>query len=231
MKRLILIMGLLSGLLGLFGCGKKEQNNISTADSVQTLNPNNILFTTPTLENTLPDFEDKTDTANLQFHEDDWRQIEFISKNQRNLIDQEIVKIKNIFDNHLHKGDTYIAFKNVAVRDLINQPLTIDFTLVKTFFADNNLTTRGLSLQNNAGQVKNGFTFTAHGVDYYGQLDDTGKVKWMGIYSAESNESLKASIPHLTKLLADLNLYLVDWRQMKVFDEQNIKTDFGKSEE
>jgi hypothetical protein len=223
MKKLTVIMGLISGLLGLLGCGSKAVKN-STTDSVQTLNLNDILFTTPTLENALPDFEDKTDTTNLQFHEDDWRQIEFVSKSQKELIDKEIAKIKDIFDNHLHKGDTYTAFKKVAVRDLINQPLTIDFSLVKTFLTDEKLVVRGLSLENNAGQVRNGFSFIARGIEYYGQFDDNGKVKWLGIYSVESNESLKSSIPSLTRLLTDLNLYLVDWRQMKVFDEQSIKT-------
>jgi hypothetical protein len=223
MKKLTLTMGLISGLLGLFRCGSKPADKSSTTDSGQTQNLNDILFTTPTLENALPDFEDKTDTTNLQFHEDHWRQIEFVSKSQKEFIDKEIAKIKDVFDNHSHKGDTYIAFKEVAVRDLINQPLAIDFALVNKFLADSKLVIRGLSLENNVGQVRNGFSFKVHGVEYYGQFDDNGKVKWLGIYSAENNESLKSSIPSLTKLLTDLNLYLVDWRQMKVFDEQNIK--------
>lgn len=174
----------------------------------------------------MPDFEDKTDTTNLQFHEDDWRQIEFLSKTQKSSIDKEIAKIKDIFDNHSHKSDTYIAFKEVAVRDLITQPLTIEFHKIKSYLSDKDILISGVSLQNNPGQVINGFSFSANGIDYYGQLDGNNKVKWLCIYSDESKESLKSSIERLSKLLKSENLYLVDWRQMKVFDETNIKNDF-----
>jgi hypothetical protein len=226
MKHKIIIMGFLSGLLGIFGCGNQKNDTTSGKDSAQNINFNDILFTTPTLENALPDFENKMDTSNLQFHEDDWRQIEFISKNQKDVIDKEIAKIKDIYVNHSHKGDTYTAFKEVAVRDLITQPLAIEFLKVKSYLADKDIPIYGVSLQNNSGQVRNGFSFSANGIDYYGQLDENKKIKWFCIYSAESQESLKSSIGRLSKLLATENLYLVDWRQMKVFDEVNIKTDF-----
>lgn len=221
-------MGLLSGLFTFFGCGVRTDKKAVQQDSanVKTINLNDILYTTPTLENALPEFEDKVDTSNMQFHEDDWRQIEFLSKDQKSSIDKEVAKIKDVYDNHSHKGDTYTAFKKVEVRELITQPLTIDFSKLQTYLSDKKITLRGVSLHNNPGQVKNGFSFSVNGIDYYGQFDETKKVKWFCIYSADSQESLRSSIDKLSKLLASEKLYLVDWRQMKVFDETNIKTDF-----
>ena len=221
-------MGLISGLLGLLGCDNKKADNQSKIDSskVEMINPNDILFTTPTLENALPDFENSSDTTNLHFHEDDWRQIEFVSKDQKKIIDKEIAKIKDIFDNFAHKGDTYTAFKKVAVRELITQPLTLDLTEIKSYLADKNLLVKGLSLDNNEGQVRNGFSFTANGVEYYGQFDNNKNVKWFCIYSADNYKSLKSSIPSLSRLLKDKSLYLIDWREMKTLDENSIKTDF-----
>ncbi len=78
-------MGLLSGLLGIFGCGDNNTTDKATKNDttkIQTINPNHILFTTPTLNNALPDFKEKTDTFSF-FHEDEWRQIEFVSKSQK----------------------------------------------------------------------------------------------------------------------------------------------------
>jgi hypothetical protein len=83
MKQLLIFMGLLSGLLTFLGCNNPKQNKIiatDTSGTVQTINPNELLMTIPTIENTFPDFENKTDTNNLKILEDDWRQIEFISK-------------------------------------------------------------------------------------------------------------------------------------------------------
>jgi len=128
-------MGLLTGLLGLFGCNSKSNGKVPKSDTseVEYMNPNDILFTIPTLNNSLPNFKDKTDSC-ASFHEDEWRQIEFISKDQKSSIDKEIAKIKDIYDNFSHKSETYTAFKNVAVRDLINQPLSIEFSKLKSYF-------------------------------------------------------------------------------------------------
>lgn len=223
-------MGIISQLLGLFGCsnGKTDKQTSQDEETVQTINPNDILYTTPTLENALPDFEDKTDTSNLRFHEDEWRQVEFISKDQKASIDTEIAKIKDVYDNHTHTGDSYTAFKKVAVRELIAQPLTVDFAKLKSYFKDNDIELAGVSLDNNPGQVKNGFSFTINGITYYGLLDDNNNVATFCIYSADSQESLKASTDNLSNILETERLYLVDWRAVNVFDEGNIKTDLVK---
>ena len=218
-------MGLLSGLLGLLGCGDTKTSNESHNDSskVQTMNPNDILFTTPTLNNSLPNFKEKTDSCAF-FHEDEWRQIEFITKDQKVPIEKEIAKIKDIYDNHSHKGDEYTAFKSVALRDLITQPLSLDFSKLKSYLTDKPIKMQGLGLENNSGQVNGGFFFAINGVNYYG-VTVNNTVKTFCIYSASSNNDLKSAANNIAKLLATENLYLVDWRSMKVLDETNIKTD------
>lgn len=224
-------MGILSGLLALLGCGDRNASNItSTNDSsqVQTINPNDILFSTPTINNSLPDFEEKSDSCAF-FHEDEWRQIEFISKDQKASIDKEMAKIKNIFDNHSYKGDGYTAFTNVAVRDLITQPLRVNFSKLKSYLTDKLVKMQGLGLENNDGQVKGGFFFAINGVNYYG-LADHNTVKTFCIYSADSEQDLKAATDNLAGFLAKENLYLVDWRSMKVFDENTIGTDLVGSD-
>jgi hypothetical protein len=229
MKHQTLFMGLLSGLLGLFGCGdSKTKNKTAQSDTakVQTINPNDILFTTPTIENALPLFTEKTDTCAF-FHEDEWRQIEFVFKNQKTSIDKEIAKIKDVVDNQSHKGGRYVGYKNVAVRDLITEPLSIDFSKLKSYLTEKPIKMQGLGLDNNPGQVKGGFFFNVNGVNYYGVVDNDG-VKTFCIYSADSEQELKASTDDLAKLLATEKLYLVDWRAMHVFDETNIKTDLVK---
>jgi len=229
MKNRILFMGLLSGLLGLFGCGDSKTTNKTAKNDtakVQTINPKDILFTTPTIDNALPQFKEKTDTCAF-FHEDEWRQIEFVSKNQKASIDIEIAKIKDIVDNQSLKGESYMGYKNIAVRELITEPLSIDFSLLKSYLTGKPIKMQGLGLDNNPGQVKGGFFFNINGVNYYG-VSENNIVKTFCIYSADSKQDLKASTESLAKFLATEKLYLIDWRAMHVFDETNIKTDLVK---
>ena len=229
MKNLTLFMGLISGLLALLGCENgKTTNKTSQSDTakVQTINPNDILFTTPTLNNALPSFKEKTDTCAF-FHEDEWRQVEFVSKNKKASIDKEILKIKDICDNQSHKGDVYVGYKNVAVRDLITDPLSVDFSKLKSYLTDKPIKIQGLGLDNNPGQVEGGFFFNINGVNYYGVVDNN-IVKTFCIYSSHSEQDLKSATANLAKLLATEKLYLIDWRAMHVFDETNIQTDLVK---
>lgn len=223
-------MGLLTGLLGFFGCNNKATDKTSQGDTskVVTMNPNDILFTTSTLNNALPDFKEKTDTCAF-FHEDEWRQVEFISKDQKSSIDKEFVKIQDIYDNYSHDGGTYMGFKKVAVRDLITQPLSVDFSKLKSYLTDKDIKIQGLGLENNEGQVKDGFFFAVNGVNYYGLLDNN-TVKTFCIYSADGDKELKEATNNLSKFLATEKLYLVDWRARKAFDETTIKTELVKEE-
>lgn len=229
MTKSTFIMGLLTGLLGLFSCGdinSSDKKSQDTNTSEQKMDLDNLLYTTPTIENVLPEFTEKTEVCAF-FHEDLWRQIEFISKDQKSSIDKEIAKIKDIYDNHSHKGGDYMGFKNIAVRDLITKPISIDFSKLKSYLTDKPIKMQGLRLENNPGQVKGGFYFSIDGVNYYG-LVDNNIVKTFCIYSADSDQELKSSTDKLSILLKTENLYLVDWRVMNVFDETNIKTDLVK---
>src|SRR5688500_9480999 len=103
MKTRICNLLLIFILITVNGCGEKKTKS---ADNSIAVHPDSILFTTPTLENNLPPFRDKTDSC-VSIHEDEWRQIEFISKENKSYILMEIEKIKDIFDNHSHKSETY----------------------------------------------------------------------------------------------------------------------------
>lgn len=222
-------MGLLSGMLTFLGCNNQKQNKIiatDTSGNVQTINPNELLMTIPTIENTFPDFENKTDTNNLKILEDDWRQIEFISKTQKTLIDQEIDSITYIFEHEIHQGKDYSAFKNLHVRRLIINPISTPFDKIKSYLGDTENEIAGITVNGNNGQVKNGFSLSSKGLNYYGLKDDKGTVTTFCFYGADTDKNLVKSIDKVSKFLATENLYLVDWIHRKIVDEKNIKDFF-----
>jgi hypothetical protein len=230
MKQLLIFMGLLSGLLSFFGCNNQNESKIIATDSsgnVQTINSNELLMTIPTIENTFPDFENKNDTNNLKILEDDWRQIEFISKDQKTSIDQEIDSITFIFEHEMHQGKDYSAFKNLHVRRLITNPISLSFEKVKNYLGDTKNEIAGITVNGNGGQVKNGFSISSEGLNYYGIKDDNNNVSVLCFYGADTDRDLAKSTDKISKLLATENLYLVDWIHTKLIDEKNIK-DFFK---
>jgi hypothetical protein len=229
MKHTLLFMGLISGLFTHLGCNNPKTTKIIATDSsgnVQTINPNDVLMTIPTIENTFPAFENTTDTNNLTLIEDDWRQVEFISKDQKDLIDKELDSINYIFDHEMHHGKDYSAFKKLHVRRLITNPISISFDKLLVFLADNEREIAGISITGNDGQVRNGFSLSSNGMNYYGLKDDKNNVSVFCLYGAQSNEALQKSIDRVSKFLATEKLYLVDWIHRRVIDEKNIRSSF-----
>jgi len=224
--KLIIYLGILSGLLSFFSCDNSKQSKIiATTDSGKdtTINVNDILFSIPTIENTFPNFEGEVDSTGLSILEDDWRQIEFISKDQMSSINTEIDSINYIFDQKSHKGPTYIGFKDIYVRKLIKAPLFIPMSTIITYLGDPDSKISGLNVFNNVGKVKNGFSFINKGVKYYGVKDNANNVTSLCLYEAESDEFLSRSIEKISKFLKSQNLLLVHWTHAKVFNENNIQ--------
>jgi hypothetical protein len=202
--KLLIYMGILSGLLSFFSCDNSKQSKIiTTTESGKdtTINVNDILFSIPTIENAFPNFEGEVDSTGLSILEDDWRQIEFISKDQMSSINTELDSINYIFDQKSHRGPNYIGFKDIYVRKLIKTPLFIPISTIITYLGDPDIKISGLNIFNNIGKVKNGFC----------------------LYEAEPDEFLSGSIERISKFLKSQNLLLVQWTHAKVFNENNIQ--------
>jgi len=208
------------GIFSLFGCDSPKPEPQKPDETVQKINLDNILYTTPTINNSLPQFTEKTETC-VVFHEDDWRQTEFISKNQKASIDKEIQEIRDVLENHSHHGDSYTGYRKLTVRELITEPLTVDFEKLKSYLTDDDIELSGVELGNNDGQVNGGFYFSTNGINYYGQRDN----QLVGIFCIHSVDSFGTSLENLSRLLKEENLFLVDWRSATVYDEITILTD------
>jgi hypothetical protein len=229
MKQLLIFMGLISWLHAFLACSDPKDNRIIRSDSsgnLLTIDPNEVLMTIPTIENTFPEFENNTNTNNLQIIEDEWRQIEFITKDQRPLIDQEIDSITHVFDNEIHQGKDYLAFKNLHVRRLITKPTEISFEKIKAVFGGRANVMAGITINGNLGQVKNGFSLNSNGLHFYGVKDDHGMVVTFCFYGADSDKDLVNSIDKVSKFLATENLYLVNWINRKIVNEKNVRDFF-----
>ena len=74
-------MSILTTILTFLGCKNSSPKKTDNKE-IQMINTEDILMTLPTIENSLPTTNNKgIDSLNLNIFEDDWRQLEFISKN------------------------------------------------------------------------------------------------------------------------------------------------------
>ncbi len=184
-----------------------------------------LLFSTATVNNGLPVLIGESDSTVPTFNEDEWRQIEFISKDFVTEIDSEFVGIRNIYDNKSFKGGTYMSFTDVAVRTLIPKPINISYAKLLKTFKQNDKELQPIGMYQNEGTVANSFSFKLKGLTFYGIKESSGNVNTFCIFGAETPESIKTNLPLLSNFLKSENLYLVDWRAVNRYDEKTILTD------
>jgi len=194
----------------LFGRTKRTEKE---TEKVEMINPNDIWFTTPTISNEFPQIVPlkKQTEFDIQIHEDDYRQNEFLNLSALPIVEQEIIAIKDVWENHSKKSDDYTLFKTCHVRNKIGSPnLIINFSELKTILKSNSV---GQVIINEDALI-NGFAIKTQNTTYFGTLNNDFVTE---LCIAEWNENTTNEILEINKAY---NLIFVNW-----FHSDLIKND------
>lgn len=191
----------------------KTKSLVLKMRKVEKMNPNDIWFTMPTISNEFPQLTEKINETefDIQIHEDDYRQNEFLNLSALPIVEIENIAIKDIWENHSKKSDEYTLFKNCHVRNKIGSPnLKINFSKLKTILKSNSV---GQVIINGEVLV-NGFAVKTLNTTYFGTLNNDIVTE---LCIAEWNENTTNEILEINKAY---NLIFANW-----FHSDIIKND------
>lgn len=202
-----------------------ELKVVLTKHQTTSVNPNEILYSLPTIADELAATEKTKSLENVAiFSEDDWRQFEFVSRSFESDVAKELNEIMKIYQHH-KQG---MGFKKIHLRTKITKPmkgvelkldaLTAHFGSSKRF--------DGVAFNTEPATIKNGFAFLSkENWLFWGQLDEHENIVVLNISQVkESDHSAISS--KLDKFLARENLFLVDW--LRVFWAGTDKEKFSE---
>lgn len=179
---------------------------------LQTMNPKDILFSLPTINDRMfPTRRASSLDGMLLIHEDDWRQIEFVSQQLAGDVDTELRSIRSIYETK-RKGQGFVS---LHVRKIVERPIVgsaLPFDAVKTNFAiAREYAGFGAEVSGENAIAEDGFAFeTTDGNTFFGILDQNRNVVFLCMtQGAGFNESCKA-------LIKSFNLIGVDWCKAQV---------------
>ncbi|MDC0717552.1 hypothetical protein [Nannocystis bainbridge] len=162
---------------------------------IQWVDPKTILFTLPTLEDTMPRLLDEP-ADGFSMHEDDWRQRELVSIAFMPEIEAELAAIRAVL-----AAPTGGGFANLHVRERIAEPLRdTGLVLAELQLAFGQPPRRDLGL--GGLRVADGFVFLPMEAPVYGH-EHEGRVAALGIVDELP--------PALAELARRRELVLVDW--------------------
>lgn len=213
---------LISGLLAVVGLSANAEK------AVEKVNPNDILYSMPTISGDKIDFQIPTEESfegAPQFHEDDWCQLEFYPTSRLSEIQKQLTQYK-LFES---KNRVASGWKNIFIRENARSKFEFGSELLASLLnaikaSSPILTTSSKPL----GQVKHGFTINlGDGAFLYG-IEQDNKVISIGatVYSDAGNQLLTNAYTAISK---SNELVLVDWRaQMIMVGSSNGKMQVWK---
>lgn len=172
---------------------------------ITRVSPNDILYSLPTINDVLPAIapgSTKLGKNVLELHEDDWRQVELISRELREIVAAELVQIRRILGERTGPGFKEIHVRKQPASPLVERHITFD-SLVRAL--PNARQLDGVAFTNVAGLVANGFAIESGDMRVYGLVQD-GSITTLAL------QQPAPAIPHtLVGLASEQGLLLVDW--------------------
>jgi len=190
---------------------------------LEIVDPATVLFSLPTLDDSNPDPGRRSTGSDKRFaiHEDDWRQIEFVSMSHLPGIRAELGAIENVYREHRRGG----GFREVHLRKEIGAPL-FD-TLLPLDKARKELGSRGrlkgLGYGGDMRLVEDGFAFeTDLGMTFFGlQINKIATTLCCSVRTPPSDP--RAAAERLAKFTAKHRLVYVDWCWMVAVNEDEAE--------
>lgn len=194
---------------------------VLTLRKIATMSTKDILYTLPSLCNEIPALlsgSTKQGKNVLELHEDDWRQIEFVSSLYRGVINAQLAEIERIYQEASVDAGRFLAFRKIYLRQQIPTPLPKGIGLddLAAFFLFAPHWYDGLAYQQYEGLLEGGFAFKVAPLVFYGQQRD-GLVNVLGVKIVRRNEEQgKELADAVQKWMSASDLLLVDWCKMQL---------------
>jgi hypothetical protein len=175
---------------------------------VQKIDPRSILFSLPSICDRLAAVGTGALRGDeLLMAEDDWRQLELVSRQFAPQADAEIQAIRRIHEEEW----TGVAWRNLHVRSQPDPPIAAALTRADVAGSLAGVTFRGVGYEGTASPIESGFSFvTEDGLRGYG-VEKDGRVTVLGIVQSTGASSPDRSVHALAELARRFDLLLANW--------------------
>ena len=176
---------------------------------VEAVNPNNILYSLPSICAVVPELNNRTLLGSeLIIAEDDWRQFELISNQLADKVDKEIAKIQYIHE----QATAGVGWSEMHIRKKPEIPIASSIAL--TYLANMlkvSAKSSGITYDGAQSPISDGYSLTLNDDFCVYGLAPKGKVQVIAIGQDANIPPNQESIDLLQQLARKFNLDLVHW--------------------
>jgi hypothetical protein len=210
----IAIVAALLGLAGVWWTRRRAPSSAAAgAGEVRMVDPRELLFSLPTLADgvppVVPDDELGAESNAAVLHEDDWRQVDFASEDDRRRFEGQLAAIRS----HKERYRAGLGFRRVFVRPDPPGPLAgggITLTELARELGARAPMPVYLRGGGSVGKAAGGFAVEVPGVGFVYGTEQGGRVGTLGLALVGAHPEL-GEIEALTRLSDRFDVLLVDW--------------------
>jgi hypothetical protein len=188
-----------------------------SGERIERVDPREILFSLPTIYDTQPALDSPpADTAvKFQLHEDDWRQVELVSANDRTAVERELAEVRAFKQAHF-KG---VGWSSIFVRKerpdaLMSRHIPLD-SLLKVLTGGAKLEPLFMEAVGRPALVRGGFAIPlTDSLFAYGQASNGDLVSLCLSGSPDSKD--QAAFRPILAFASAHDLLLVDWYRQEL---------------
>lgn len=182
-----------------------------TVRRIQFASPKDILYSLPTICESLPDLgHDPVGSDSFELREDDWRQVELISSSRSAAIRAEFDGIGQIFAEHGHRDSEgrLCGFKRIHMRSITPFAEPLPWSSLRGLLATMDNAYHGANFRGTPNLIAGSFAYGSGPVACYGILDGD-QVPVLGLATAPGKGPVP--IAAIEAVLGAFDLVLVDW--------------------
>lgn len=176
---------------------------------IERIDPASVLYSLPAICDGIPALGDNpVSTDDCMLHEDDWRQLELVARENAEEIEEEILAIQEIHEHH----SVDVGWNHVHCRSKPDPPIPASFGVqdIRRFFGSN-VPIRGVTYIGAQTTIATGFSIKpCDGLTLYGLSPNDG-VMVLGIVKETRKSVPDAMIANLSSLAREYELDLIHW--------------------
>jgi hypothetical protein len=191
---------------------------VLTVRRLQSVPADKILYSLPTICETLPAVSPTpVTTGSLELHEDDWRQVELVSRRLTATVDTELAAIRRVYedDSQRDADGRIVAFRKIHTRSIIPLADPLSWPRLQGLLPAPPHEYAGVRFRRSAVVVVGSFALGFGPLTCYG-ITDQSRVTVLGLNLTTDSGSIP--VAPVEAVLRAFDLVIVDWCRCTVIE-------------
>jgi len=195
---------------------------VLTVRRLTTVSPRDVLYSLPTICDALPMVSPASTPVDcLELHEDDWRQVELVSRNQATTVNTELDAIQAVYEQHRIRDSDgrIVGFNQIHIRPGVQFIESVSWQRLRALLTASSREYSGVRFRGSTEVAVDSFAVGIGQMVWYGVTEgDTVTVLGLSVVAADGPIPTKAIEP----VLREFDLVLVDWCRCAAIGPDNV---------